>query len=460
MTLKRYPDGVAGDSFWEKTCPGHRPAWMDTSGGQGGIDIDFCLIDSLPALIWVANLASIEIHALLARVEDLSCPTAVAFDLDPGEPATLLDGLEIALVMRDMLDGIGLKSFPKVSGGKGLHFFVPLNTDVDYEQTKYFARMVARTIERHYPDRVVGNMARPLREGKVLIDWSQNTEHKTTVCVYSLRAGATPTVSMPVHWEEVEKAVGEKDASLLIFAPEEALERLEREGDIFEPVLTLQQRLPAGAPIRPAVVAPSATMGREDTLERYREKRDFAKTPEPAGGHVQGGEEPVFVIQKHAATRLHYDLRLEVDGVLKSWSVPRGPSSDPRDRRLAVMTEDHPLDYQDFEGVIPRGQHGAGQVIVWDHGTYRNVTDDPDHPTPMARAVGDGKVEVFFEGTKVKGGYALIRMHRADEEREDWLLIKLKDEYIGSLPEDLEDRPESALTGRTVKDLKRPAKTR
>ncbi len=178
------------------------------------------------------------------------------------------------------------------------------------------------------------------------------------------------------------------------------------------------------------------------------------------GSHARAGVEPVFVIQKHAAACLHYDLRLEVDGVLRSWSVPRGPSSDSRDRRLAVMTEDHPLEYRDFEGVIPRGRHGAGQVIVWDCGTYRNVTDDPDHPTPMTDAIEDGKVEVFFEGARVKGHYVLIRMYRTDEEREDWLLIKLEDEYVGSLPEDLEDRPESVLTGRTVKDLKRLAKTR
>ena len=454
VVLKRYPEGVTGDSFWEKTCPARHPGWMDTSGGRGGIDIDFCMIDSLPALLWVANLASIEIHTMLAKVEDLSRPTAIAFDLDPGAPATLLDCLEIALIMRDTLDGLGLKSFPKVSGGKGLHVFLPLNTDVSYEQTKYFARTVAQTMERHYPDRVVSNMAKSLREGKVLIDWSQNTEHKTTACVYSLRARARPTVSMPVRWDEIEKAVRQRNADALVFTADEALDRLAREGDLFEPVLTLQQELPAAA--HAGVTA--GTEEHRDGLERYREKRNFAKTPEPIGGHAPTGEEPVFVIQKHAATHLHYDLRLEVNGMLKSWSVPRGPSSDSSDRRLAVMTEDHPLDYQDFEGVIPRGQHGAGQVIVWDHGTYRNVTDDPDHPTPMARAIEDGKVEVFFEGSKVKGGYALIRMHRADEEREDWLLVKLKDEYVGSLPEDLEDRPESVLTGRTVKDLKRLAK--
>lgn len=452
VTLKRCPEGVAGESFWEKACPAHRPDWMTGSGGRGGIDIDFCLIDGLPALLWVANLAAIEIHTLLAKVGDLSRPTAVAFDLDPGEPAALLDCLDVALIMRDMLDGLGLKSFPKVSGGKGLHFFVPLNIDADYEQTKFFARTVAQTMERHYGDRVIANMSKSLRRGKVLIDWSQNTEHKTTVCAYSLRARPQPTVSMPVRWEEIERAVTAGNTDALIFTPEQTIDRLEREGDLFEPVLTMQQELPATALPVPA----------DDTadLERYHQKRNFARTPEPFGGHTPSGDEPVFVIQKHAATRLHYDLRLEVDGVLKSWSVPRGPSSDPRDRRLAVMTEDHPLEYGDFEGVIPRGQYGAGPVIVWDHGVYRNVTGDPDRPTPMAQAIDEGKVEVVFEGARIRGGYAMIRMHRTDDEREDWLLIKLKDEHAGSLPEDLEDAPESVLTGRTVKDLKPPAKAR
>jgi len=166
ITLKRYPEGVAGEFFYEKTCPVHRPAWVTTSAGQGGIDIDFCIIDSLPTLIWVANLASLEIHTLLARVDDLSRPTTVAFDLDPGSPATLLDCLDIALVMRDMLEGLGLKSFPKTSGGKGLHFFLPLNTDVTYDQTKPFARTVAQIMEKHHPDRVVSKMAKSLRRAR------------------------------------------------------------------------------------------------------------------------------------------------------------------------------------------------------------------------------------------------------------------------------------------------------
>jgi len=449
VMLKRYPDGVTGEFFYEKTCPAYRPDWVASTNGQGGMDIDFCLIDSLPSLVWVANLAALELHTLLAKVDDLSIPTAVAFDLDPGPPATLLDCCEIALILRDMLDGLGLKSFPKTSGGKGLHFFLPLNTDATYDQTKQFAKTVAQTMEKHYPDRVVSRMTRSLRAGKVLIDWSQNTEHKTTVCPYSLRAQPQPTVSTPVRWEEVERVVQEKDAGGLVLTADRVVERLEQDGDLFASVLTMRQELPRGSDVK--------TESRGEPLRAYHQKRNFAKTPEPAGGVPSSGQEPIFVIHKHAATRLHYDLRLEVEGVLKSWSVPRGPSSEPADRRLAVEVEDHPLDYRDFEGVIPKGQYGAGRVIVWDRGTYRNITDDPQHPTPMARALEDGKVEIFFEGHKVRGGYALIRMQRPGQARNNWLLIKLKDEHVGALPADLEDRPESVVTGRTLEDLQAPS---
>lgn len=445
ITLKRYPEGVAGEFFYEKTCPAHRPTWVTTSAGRGGIDIDFCLIDGLPALVWAANLASIEMHALLAQVDDLSRPTVVAFDLDPGPPATLRDCLDLALIMRDMLAGLGLKSFPKTSGGKGLHFFVPLNTEVTYDQTKPFARAVAETMEKHYPDRVVSKMAKSLRPGKVLIDWSQNTEHKTMACVYSLRARSQPTVSLPLRWEEIEHAARVKDASRLIYTAERAVARVEKEGDLFREVLTLRQRLSAGVP----------TSKPTGALRTYRKKRDFTATPEPTGIKSKSHGGPVFVIQKHAAKRLHYDLRLEVEGVLKSWSVPRGPSSDPAERRLAVQVEDHPLDYQDFEGVIPKGQYGAGQVILWDRGVYRNLTGDPNHPTPMSQALAEGKVEVFFEGEKIKGGYVLIQMQGARMDKSNWLLSKLKDEYVGSLSDDLEGQGASVLTGRTIQDLRR-----
>ncbi len=195
------------------------------------------------------------------------------------------------------------------------------------------------------------------------------------------------------------------------------------------------------------------------SLESYRSKRDFEKTPEPAGGKEEHLEHPVYVIQKHDASHLHYDFRLEVGDVLKSWAVPKGPSTDPKVKRLAMPTEDHPIDYATFEGVIPEGQYGAGTVMVWDIGTYRNIRGEkhPSEKATMEEAYGQGKLEVWLEGRKLRGGYALIRTGRL-EEKKGWLLIKMRDEYANK-PEDPEKmEPDSALTGRTLGEIAREEK--
>jgi DNA ligase D-like protein (predicted 3'-phosphoesterase) len=191
----------------------------------------------------------------------------------------------------------------------------------------------------------------------------------------------------------------------------------------------------------------------KDELEEYGRKRDFTKTPEPSGKAVGAGAER-FVIQKHAARRLHYDFRLEVDGVLKSWAVPKGPSTDPRDKRLAVPTEDHPLDYIDFEGVIPKGEYGGGSVIVWDAGTYRNTTTSRGRPVTMTDALERGHVSVWLEGHKLTGGYALTRVARGADER--WLLVKMRDERSEAERDAVVAEPESVLSGRTVEELAQP----
>jgi DNA ligase D-like protein (predicted 3'-phosphoesterase) len=196
---------------------------------------------------------------------------------------------------------------------------------------------------------------------------------------------------------------------------------------------------------------------RDPRLKGYEGKRDFGKTPEPGPGArsaaAPGSTEPRFVIQKHAASRLHYDFRLEVEGVLKSWAVPKGPSTDPGDKRLAVPTEDHPLDYIDFEGVIPEGEYGGGTVIVWDIGTYRNITTSKGREVPMERALDRGHAVVWLEGQKLTGGYALTRVARGEEER--WLLVKVKDERSDARRNPVRTQPESVLSGTTVEELAR-----
>jgi bifunctional non-homologous end joining protein LigD len=247
LTMKRYPDGVEGKFFYEKRCPKHRPEWVPTasvwSDTHNG-DIDFCVVDDLPTLVWAANLANIELHTSLSLAAAIERPTAMVFDLDPGPPAGILDCAEVAVWIAGLFDQIGLRSYPKTSGSRGLQIYLPLNSEMTYEQTKPFARAVAETLERKFPKRVVSQMAKAKRGGKVLIDWSQNDRHKTTANVYSLRAKERPTVSTPLEWEEVEAAVADGAAESLVFDHAAVLERVASKGDLFAPLLSEKQSLP------------------------------------------------------------------------------------------------------------------------------------------------------------------------------------------------------------------------
>jgi bifunctional non-homologous end joining protein LigD len=249
LTLKRYPNGVDAGHFYEKQCPSHRPKWMSIASIPSGRiargHVDYCVVDSLPGLVWVANLASLELHTLLATGDDPYRPTMMVFDLDPGPPAGIIECCRVALQLQDAFARLELKAFPKTSGSKGMQLYVPLNTPgATYDATKGFARQLAELLERVHPDLVTSNMRKDLRPGKVFIDWSQNDEHKTTVGVYSLRAMARPTVSTPISWDEVDDALTSGDADRLRFEVGDVLERVRRVGDLFLPVLTLRQELP------------------------------------------------------------------------------------------------------------------------------------------------------------------------------------------------------------------------
>jgi bifunctional non-homologous end joining protein LigD len=247
LTLKRYPNGVDGEYFYEKQCPGHRPDWVRTKGvysRQNKREIDYCLADDLATVVWLANLADLEMHTPLAMADAPKEPTMLAFDLDPGPPATIVECAEVACRLRDAFDHFGLLAFPKTSGSKGMQIYVPLNTPTTYARTKPFALGVAQVLERRHPELVVSDMNKERRRGKVLIDWSQNDEHKTTVSVYSLRAREQPTVSTPLAWDEVEAVLRSRDPDELSFTSAEVLERVAEHGDPFAPVLELEQELP------------------------------------------------------------------------------------------------------------------------------------------------------------------------------------------------------------------------
>jgi bifunctional non-homologous end joining protein LigD len=243
LTLKRYPNGVEGGHFYEKQCPSHRPDWVRSAAiPVSRKTIDFCLCDDLPTLVWLANLADLELHPSLSLAEAIEQPTVMAFDLDPGPPAGIAECCEVAVLLRDALGQLGLESFAKTSGSKGIQLYVPLNVpDVDYDHgTKLLSNALARHLESHHPKLIVSSQRKELRKNRVLIDWSQNDEHKTTVGVYSLRARERPTVSTPLTWEEVEAG----DADALVFETDDVLARVEEHGDLFAPVAELVQELP------------------------------------------------------------------------------------------------------------------------------------------------------------------------------------------------------------------------
>jgi bifunctional non-homologous end joining protein LigD len=247
LTLKRYPEGVEGMFFYEKSCPKYRPKWVQTAPvwSEGRNDyIQFCLANDIPTLVWAANLADLELHTSLSLKKNIFEPTMLVFDLDPGAPADIIQCCQVGIWVRELFEGLGLSCFPKTSGSKGLQVYIPLNTPTSYDETKPFAHAVARLLEDQHPDDVVSDMKKTLRVGKVFVDWSQNDDHKTTVCAYSLRAKEQPTVSTPVTWKEVEQCLKKKDPKMLFFTSDDALKRVEQLEDLFADVLTTKQRLP------------------------------------------------------------------------------------------------------------------------------------------------------------------------------------------------------------------------
>ena len=442
VTLIRMPDGVRGERFYEKNAPGYAPEWVPTTivpKSEGGA-IRYIMINDPRTLAWCANNAAIEMHPFLHRADDLRRPTHIAFDLDPGEGADLLTCIEVGLLVRDVLEELGLEAYPKVSGSKGLQLYVPLNTPVTYDSATPFAKAIAEYLHRQHPDLIVSEMSKSLRTDKVFIDWSQNHEKKTTVGPYSVRGKRDePFVSLPVAWAELKRAQKAGKLEQLFFSPAEALKRVKKLGDLFAPVLKKKQRLPAQfvqkTPIKRQKAVPQS-------LERYAAKRDFEKTPEPVPAlpaRSAQGSRLRFVIQKHQASHLHYDFRLEMDSVLKSWSVPKGLSTEVGVKRSAFQTEDHPVEYFNFEGTIPKGEYGGGTVMVWDIGTYDIIGGN----------YWKGDLKLWLSGKKLKGEWHIFRIKSPDD-KPVWLIQKAK-EPAKVITEKQEQT--SVITGRTMEQI-------
>jgi bifunctional non-homologous end joining protein LigD len=445
VTLKRFPDGVRGQFFYEKDAPGFTPEWVKrfpVPRRAGGPDICYILINDLATLVWCANAASLELHPFLHRVPELQQPMSVVFDLDPGEGADLLKCADVAFLLKEVLERLGIQCFPKVSGSKGIQVYAPLNTAVTYAVTQPFARALAQLLAKQKPKLIVAEMAKSERTKKVFIDWSQNADFKTTVGVYSLRAKrGRPFVSLPVSWDELQRALDKRKAEGLYFEPEAALKRLDEIGDLFAPVLELKQSLPESITEALDRVTVKAPRQKTKTLAEYERKRDFSKTAEPPPSAPRAsaqGSRKRFVVQKHAAKHLHYDFRLEMHGVLKSWAAPKGVPYDPGERRLAMATEDHPIEYLDFEGTIPQGQYGGGTVMVWDIGTYELIEGN----------YYKGDLQIHLAGKKLKGEWHLSKDRTAGNNK--WFLIKTGSPMKPPPPK---KENSSALTGRTIEEI-------
>jgi bifunctional non-homologous end joining protein LigD len=368
-TRKRWVHGVGtpespGEAFFQKNLDASAPSWVKRRTIEHKDHVnEYPVVNDLATLTWLAQLAAIEIHVpqwKFGRDGNPRNPDRLVLDLDPGDGATLADCAEVAKYARALLTGMGLDPMPVTSGSKGIHLYAALDGKQTSDQVSDVAHELARILESDHPDLVVSDMKKALRGGKVLVDWSQNNAAKTTVAPYSLRGKYRPLVAVPRTWREI----GSKDLAQLDY--EQVLERMARRKDPMAGLSDGHLRAIGGA----GGGAGDASGG-DDRLTHYRSKRNEGKTPEPIPtGTGQQSDGQTFVIQEHHARRLHHDLRFERDGVLVSWALPKGVPTEPQTNHLAVQTEDHPLEYGSFEGLIPDGEYGAGMVTIWDAGEY------------------------------------------------------------------------------------------
>ncbi|MBB1039809.1 MULTISPECIES: ATP-dependent DNA ligase [unclassified Dietzia] len=471
VTRKRWPDGTEDKSFFEKNLPSHAPDWVSRVAIEhSSRTVTYPVLDSPATLAWFAQQAALELHVPQWTLSDgePGRTRRIVIDLDPGQDVDLDTTAKVALRVRDLLTEAGLDSYAVTSGSKGIHLYARLDKAVSSKGASAVAKQIAQSLAKQTPDLVTATMKRSIRDGKVFVDWSQNSGAKTTVAPYSLRGRAEPWVAAPRSWEELG------DGGLTHLHWDEMLKRLESEGDLLEGLEGPAKK--GGASTKGAATTSSASRqkksggskkssssssddgdperggsdsantdsrgsesGSDDStraaaeegcdagptdadavvtsLEDYRRKRDRRKTPEPFDGEVDtdrsDGDGPIFVIQEHHARRLHFDLRLEHHGVLASWAVPKNLPTEPKDRRLAVNTEDHPLGYETFEGTIPKGEYGAGTMTVWDRGTYE------------CEKWREDEIIVRLNGEKVSGRYVLVR---TSAEKNQWIVQYMKDQ--------------------------------
>lgn len=405
LTRKRMPNGIDGEFFYEKEKPAGIPEWVPycpVLDAETGKVINYLTAPDAGALLFVANLGAIEMHPLHARCHSIDLPDYLFFDLDPFEPATFDDVRIVARHVRAALDALGLASYPKISGATGMQIFVPILQGPLHEHVREFVGTIGRMILRADPQRVTMEWQIAKRTGKIFIDHNMNRSGANIASVYSVRPERGGTVSTPVSWDEVEAGCHPSEFTMATVHA-----RFAERGDLFRGVIDnpadirdamravgLNPDYDVEAP--PRVTVEGGTP-KDRRLAEYIKKRSFSQTPEPPPGDRVASTQPIFVIHKHNATRLHYDLRLEHDGALESWAVPKGLPTTPGEKRLAVQTEPHPMEYADFEGWIPEGHYGAGESLIFDRGTYDKLEAEP------------GKWTIRLHGRRHTGEYHLVK---------------------------------------------------
>lgn len=378
LTLIRYPDGVEGERFYAKNKPSWTPDWIRTTDTVDTTDNTYVMVDNRASLVWIGNLAGLELHPMNVRYSHPEFPDQFIFDLDPDEAVTFEDVKRTALQLRTLLQGYGYVPYIKTSGGKGFHIYVPVRPKYDRDTTYAAVQEIAKEYVKLHPDTATLTISKVKRKGKILIDILRNRSHNSCVAPYSLRGKIGAPVSMPFRWNEMESVDSAQKWNIRT-----ALEYLAEHGDAWENIW------------KDAVELHTKRKMRKVDLKAYKAKRKFSVTSEPTGDEYQETSGKDFVIQLHDASNLHYDLRLEKDGVLKSWAIPKGLPDEVGTKQLAIQTEDHPLKYINFEGTIPKGEYGAGSMWVYDTGQYDTVDQK------------DTKITFDLRGKAIKGRFVL-----------------------------------------------------
>jgi len=429
LSLVRYPEGIDNERFFQKNRPDWAPDWVEYVK-LGKEKKDYIMATEEATLVWLANLACLELHQLHCRHPHFEAPDYIVYDLDPPEGYLFTKVVEITIELRHHLESFGYQVFPKTTGGKGIHLLTPIEPKWDFHTAFEAAGAIAKTFVDRFPKQTTLHIKKEARKGRILVDIYRNRTSQSIIGAYSLRGSSAAPVSMPLTWESLEKLTDPND-----FTIRTVLDHLLSEGDAWEGfaayAVPLHTQRKASA-VRKKDLPASPHYKSPEQLKSYGSKRDFQKTPEPVPA-IADSEGNAFVVHRHHASRLHYDLRLEKEGALKSWAVPKGLPPRPGIMRLAVATEDHPLEYLTFEGKIPKGQYGGGNMWVYASGKYE-ITKEK-------------KNGFYFtlHGKELTGEY---RVHHTKDK--EWLLERVDHPQI--------DWPREILTPMMAKSLNKPPK--